>query len=95
MKIHLARFNGKRVIIGQVTERCVIHTHTHIDEEKEREREGGRVEDQWISWSRRVARDIIGLLMNLSEMAISLHGTGRSISPPEEKQTRTRAWLLC
>lgn len=75
MKIHLARFHGKRVIIGQVTERYVTQT----------------VEDRWISWSRGVARDIIGLLMNLSGTAISLHRAGRSISSPKEKQTRTRA----
>lgn len=29
--------------------------------------------------------------MNLSGTAISLHRTGRSISPPKEKQTRTHA----
>lgn len=49
--------------------RTVRHTLTHKREER------------WIFWRMRgVASDIIGLLMNLSETAISLHRTGRSIS---------------
>lgn len=39
----------------------------------------------------RVASDIIGLLMNLSETAISLHRTGRSISISVQGKTNSNA----
>lgn len=64
--------------------RTVRHTHAHTYRKA--------VEERWISWRMRgVASDIIGLLMNLSETAISLHRTGRSISISVQGKTNSNA----